>query len=110
MSETSGNSPEALSPILEGEPLPGLLVHESDRPEGVHYWDQVLPSPLGTLYYAPDQVRNGTIGWVTNHGECRVTVESYTGKVIKIDEEFQKKIGEHYTRGVYETGMEAHQE
>lgn len=92
-----------------GQRLSGLLVHAEERPEGLEYWDQIIESPYGKLYYAPEQYRNGMLRWITNHGEVCIRVESGTGKVVDIDPEASQRQSEYYSH-IYEMGMEAYQE
>lgn len=103
------NASEQMPAVELGHPLPGLVVDVSLLPEGTNYWDQVLPSPFGQLYYAPEQYRNGTIRWVTNHGEVRIIVQSGTGTVLEVDEDAQNKHSDSYSH-VYEMGMAAYQD
>lgn len=80
--------------IEVGEKLPGLLATNEELqglPEGVKYGDQVVPSPYGPLYYAPDQRRGGSLKWVTDHGEVSIKVEAGSGTVVEIDEDAREK-------------------
>ena len=99
--------PQPPTPIV-GEKLPGLLVHAEERPDGVEYWDQVVRSSYGSLFYAPQQSSNGTLRWVTNHGETLVVVESGSGRVLEIDEEHGQRKFDRITAWKYEMGMEAY--
>lgn len=105
MSEIQPPQPE----VQIGQRLPGLITSKQELPEDTEYWEQVIPSAYGALYYAPDQSRDGTIGWVTNHGEYRVTVESGTGTVVDITEQYYHSLppGNVYVAH-YEMGMEAY--
>lgn len=70
-----------------------------------------MPSPFGNLYYAPDQLRNGTISWVTNHGERKVIDQSGTGGVLEIGEPYAEKLSTcDYSFHAYEMGMRAYQD
>lgn len=105
----SEKTPDQMPPVEPGFPLPGLVVDVSQLPEGTNYWDQVLRSPFGELYYAPEQYRNGTICWVTNHGEVQIVVQAGTGTVLEIDTEAKDKHTGRYSHA-YEMGMSAYQE
>lgn len=110
MSE-SLHSSEELPEVTLGEPLQGLIASAKSMPEGVAYWDQIVASRYGNLYYAPNQLRNGTLGWVTNHGEIRITVESGSGRVLEIEERYADKLSPHdHSAHLYTMGMEAYRE
>src|SRR5262245_23594154 len=72
-------------PVVVGEPLPGLIGSSRRLPEGMSYWDQVIPSSLGTLYYSPQQTGDMRHRWVTTHGDTLVLVEIDTGVVVSVD-------------------------
>lgn len=97
-------------PIINvGEPLPGLIVDKALRPEGLEYWDQVVPSPFGGLYYAVEQFRDAKVRWVNDHGEVKVTVESGSGIVLDIDTNYTEK-HDSYESWFYSIGISKHLE
>ncbi len=96
-------------PVEIGQRLPSLLVRAEERPEGLEYWDQVIESNHGKLYYAPEQYRDGMLRWVTNHGEVCIRVKSGNGEVVDIDTEASQKHSDMYSHA-YEMGIEAYQD